>query len=56
MPDTELQRVADAGQLTDPQPLLAQARRMLDNDRTRRLSGEFACQWLHIRNFDQNQD
>ena len=56
MPDTELQRVADAGQLTDPQTLLAQARRMLDDDRTRRLSVEFACQWLHIRNFDQNQD
>ncbi|MEO2021162.1 MAG: DUF1592 domain-containing protein, partial [Pirellulaceae bacterium] len=56
MPDAELQRVALAGQLTDQKTLVTQARRMLDDDRTRRLAIEFACQWLHIRNFDQNKD
>lgn len=56
MPDADLQRMARTGQLTDQQTLVAQARRMLDDDRTRRLAVEFACQWLHVRNFDQNQD
>src|SRR6185503_8133274 len=31
----------------------AQARRMLRDERVRRLATEFACQWLHIYNFDQ---
>ena len=29
---------------------------MLDDPRTRRLAIQFACQWLHVRNFDQNDD
>jgi hypothetical protein len=29
---------------------------MLDDPRIRRLAIQFACQWLHLRNFDQNDD
>ncbi len=35
---------------------LRQTRRMLQDPRTRRLAIQFACQWLHVRNFDQNND
>ena len=56
LPDAELRRVADGGRLTNETALLAQTRRMLDDDRTRRLAVEFACQWLHIRNFDENAE
>ncbi|MFT5429423.1 MAG: hypothetical protein ACI9OJ_000093 [Myxococcota bacterium] len=56
MPDAELRRVAVAGQLTDEKTLVAQARRMLGDERTRRLAIQFACQWLHVRDFDQNDD
>jgi len=53
MPDAELLRAAAASRLSDRQTLLAQTRRMLRDDRARRLAIEFACQWLHIRDFDQ---
>ena len=56
MPDAELRQLADAGKLTDTRTLVARARRMLTDHRTRRLAIEFACQWLHIRDFDQNAD
>jgi len=36
-----------------PSELLRQSRRMLKDPRVRRLAIEFACQWLHIREFDQ---
>ena len=36
--------------------LLRQSRRMLKDARVRRLAIEFACQWLHIRDFDQLQE
>ena len=29
---------------------------MLHDPRTRRMAEQFACQWLHIRGFDQNDD
>jgi len=51
-PDEELRRVAAAGRLTDTDTLLAQTRRMLQDARVRRLATEFACQWLHIHDFD----
>ncbi len=42
---------AEAGNLA---PTLApQMHRMLKDPRVRRLATEFACQWLHIRDFDQ---
>ena len=36
----------------DSDELLNQTRRMLTDNRIRRLAEEFACQWLHIHNFD----
>ena len=56
MPDAELRRIALAGTLTNQRALVEQTRRMLDDPRTRRLAIQFACQWLHVRNFDQNDD
>lgn len=29
---------------------------MLNDPKTKRLAIQFACQWLHVRNFDQNND
>lgn len=52
-PDRELRELADSGRLADPEVLASQARRMLRDDKTRRLATEFACQWLHIADFDQ---
>jgi len=52
-PDAELLRVAAEGKLVDPETLIAQAKRMLKDPKTRRLATEFACQWLHIHDFDQ---
>ncbi len=42
--------------LNEDEELLRQTRRMVNDDRTRRLAIHFACQWLHIRDFDQNND
>ncbi|MEC9249845.1 MAG: DUF1592 domain-containing protein, partial [Pseudomonadota bacterium] len=56
MPDAELRRVALAGTLAEGQALVGQTRRMLDDPRARRLAIQFACQWLHVRDFDQNDD
>ena len=52
-PDAELRQLAAAGRLSDPEVLRAQTRRMLKDAKTRRLATEFACQWLHIHDFDQ---
>ncbi len=35
---------------------LQQTRRMLRDPRIRRMAIQFACQWLHVRDFDQNND
>ncbi len=51
-PDDELRELAASGRLRDPDVLAAQARRMLRDDRVRRLATEFACQWLHVHDFD----
>ncbi len=48
-PDDELRSVAVSGKLRDPEVLAAQARRMLKDDRVRRLATEFGCQYLHVR-------
>ncbi|MFT5300197.1 MAG: hypothetical protein ACI814_000971, partial [Mariniblastus sp.] len=55
-PDDALRSVALAGQLTNETELIAQTRRMLKHARTRRLAIHFACQWLHLRDFDKNDD
>lgn len=51
-PDDELRQAAVSGQLRNPDVLAAQARRMRQDARVRRLATEFACQWLHIYDFD----
>jgi opacity protein-like surface antigen len=53
LPDRELLDLAASGRLHDPDVLAAQARRMLRDRRVRRLATEFACQWLHIHDFDE---
>jgi len=52
-PDEELLRMAGEGRLQNKEVLLAQTRRMLQDAKTRRMATEFACQWLHIYEFDQ---
>ena len=51
-PDDKLRAAAASGTLHQPGVLAKQARRMLTDGRARRLATEFACQWLHIYNFD----
>lgn len=51
LPDTELRKAADAGQLHTPAAIQAQARRMLRDDRVRRLASEFGAAWLHLHDF-----
>jgi hypothetical protein len=48
-PDEELRRLAAEGKLRNPEVLAAQARRMLKDEKIRRLATEFGCQWLHVR-------
>jgi hypothetical protein len=52
-PDAELRAVAASGKLRKPEVLAAQTRRMLKDERTRRLATEFACAWLQIYDFDE---
>ncbi len=51
-PDDELRAAAAAGRLHERDVLAGQAKRMLADPRMRRLASEFACQWLHIYEFD----
>ena len=53
LPDEPLREAIAAGNLQEPEILLAQTRRMLSDEKTRRMAIEFGCQWLHIREFDQ---
>lgn len=54
MPDQELLAHAAAGDLQKPQVLLAQARRMLKDERVMGLATEFGGNWLDFRHFEQN--
>lgn len=56
MPDAQLRDVADSQRLTSKDAVLSQTRRMLKDARSRRLAIQFACQWLHLRDFHQNDD
>ena len=47
---------SDALQLATNETLLRQTRRTLGHRHTRRLAVQFACQWLHVRDFDKNDD
>ncbi len=55
-PDEELLASAASGELLKAEEWKRQTRRMLEDDRVRRLAIQFACQWLHVRDFDGNDD
>ena len=55
IPDDELLDVAVANQLSDPDVLEAQVRRMLADPRAKTLTTNFASQWLHLRNLDASR-
>jgi mono/diheme cytochrome c family protein len=50
IPDDELIEVASQGRLSDPEVLRQQVARMLDDPRSESLVGNFAQQWLYLRN------
>lgn len=52
-PDDTLRQLAAGGKLQEDAVLKQQTARMLADDRIRRLAIQFACQWLHVRDFDQ---
>jgi hypothetical protein len=54
MPDKELLTHAANGDLQKPDVLVAQARRMLKDERARALAVEFAGNWLDFRRFEEN--
>lgn len=56
MPDEQLRQQATSGELTKDAVLKQQTARMLKDPRIRRLATEFACQWLHIYEFDQHDE
>ncbi|HLJ91665.1 MAG TPA: DUF1592 domain-containing protein [Gemmataceae bacterium] len=53
MPDAELLAHAAAGDLHQPEVLVAQARRLLHDDRIRGLAEQFAGDWLEFRRFEE---
>ena len=54
MPDDELMAHAAAGDLHKPDVVAAEARRMMQDARARRLATEFAGNWLDIRRFEEH--
>ncbi len=52
IPDEELLKHAASGDLTRPEVLAAQTRRMLKDPRSRGLATEFAANWLDSRHFE----
>ncbi|MFN0170408.1 MAG: DUF1592 domain-containing protein [Bryobacteraceae bacterium] len=52
LPDEKLNALAAKKTLHTPAVLANETRRMLADPRLRRLATEFACQWLHIQDFD----
>ena len=54
MPDRELLAHAAAGDLHKPDVLIAETRRMLQDDKVRGLATEFGGNWLDFRQFEQN--
>ncbi|MBI2687958.1 MAG: DUF1592 domain-containing protein [Acidobacteria bacterium] len=53
IPDAELRRAAEKGELSDPQQVARQTRRMLSDPKARRLATEFFGQWFGFYRFDQ---
>ena len=54
MPDAELSARAAAGDLRNESVLLGQVRRMLKDERARRMATEFGGNWLDFRRFDEH--
>jgi hypothetical protein len=54
MPDRQLVARAQAGELHNPDVLVAEARRMLKDDRARGLAVEFGANWLDFRRFQEH--
>jgi len=52
IPDEELLGLAERGELSKPDVLAKQTRRMLADERAQSLVSNFAGQWLHLRNLD----
>ncbi len=52
IPDDELLDLATRGELSKPEVLEVQVRRMLADPRSSNLVSNFASQWLHLRNLD----
>ncbi len=52
IPDDELLKLAERGELTRPEVLEGQALRMLADPRSHSLAHNFGGQWLHLRNLD----
>jgi hypothetical protein len=55
IPDEDLLRLAERGQLSDRQVLAGQVRRMLADDRSDRFLNDFSGQWLEVRNLATQQ-
>lgn len=55
-PDRELRALANQDALQQAEELLRQSRRMIRDPRIRRMAIQFFCQWLHLRDFDQNDN
>jgi len=55
LPDEELFRVAEEGQLHDRAVLAVQIRRMIADDRSQALVDNFAVQWLNLRNLEDSR-
>src|SRR6185312_9795208 len=52
IPDDALLDLAERGELSQPEVLERQVRRMLADPRSQSLVSNFASQWLHLRNLD----
>ena len=52
IPDDELLELAERGELSRPEVIEPQVRRMLADPRSRSLVSNFAEQWLHLRNLE----
>ena len=55
-PDEELLSLAAAGKLHDSDTLAAQAKRMREDAKARRLATEFGAHWLHIHDFENHNE
>lgn len=55
IPDDELRRAAAAGELTSPELIRKQVKRMAADPKAKRLATEFFGQWLGFYHFDQHK-